>query len=165
MATVHKGDPALKSLNRLIGTWATEATHPAMPGVVVRGNVTVEWLEGERFLIHRARSDHPDFPDSISIIGFTERDRVENAPGNKAPAAAGKPQLSMHYYDSRGVARVYDMSIAADAWRIWRNAPGFSQRFTGAFADGDSTISGVWQMCEDDIHWKDDLEITYRRRK
>jgi hypothetical protein len=43
-------DPALKPLNRLVGTWTTEATHPAVPGVVVHGTVIIEWLEGERFL-------------------------------------------------------------------------------------------------------------------
>ncbi|HMI91784.1 MAG TPA: hypothetical protein VK509_10500, partial [Polyangiales bacterium] len=63
-------DPALKSLGRLVGTWTTEATHPALPGVIVHGTVVMEWLEGERFLIQRARTDHADFPDSIAILGF-----------------------------------------------------------------------------------------------
>jgi len=66
-------EPALESFDRVVGSWTTEATHPAFSGVV-RGTVTIEWLEGERFLIHRARTDHPDFPDSISIIGFADRD-------------------------------------------------------------------------------------------
>jgi len=69
--TAAKTEPELEPLNRLVGTWNTEATHPAVPGIV-HGAVTVEWLEGERFLIHRARTDHPDFPDSISIVGFTD---------------------------------------------------------------------------------------------
>ncbi len=30
-----------------MGTWTTEGTHPAVPGVVVRGTATIEWLEGE----------------------------------------------------------------------------------------------------------------------
>lgn len=42
--------------------WATEATHPALPGVIVHGTAVIEWLEGQRFLIHRARTDHPEFP-------------------------------------------------------------------------------------------------------
>jgi hypothetical protein len=155
---------ALKPLERLVGTWSTEATHPAFPGVVVHGTVTVEWLEGERFLIHRARIDHPDFPDSISIIGFTERDRIHKAAGSD-PAAAAKPQLSMHYYDSRGVFRVFDVSTADESWRIWRNAPSFSQRFTGTFVDGGDTILGRWQLCQDDGNWTDDLQITYRRAR
>lgn len=153
----------LEPLNRLLGTWTIEATHPAYPGVAVRGSAIIEWLEGERFLIHRARSDHPDFPDSISIIGFTERDRIDNSPGTD-PAAAEKPQLRMHYFDSRGVFRVYEVSVDDESWRLWRNAPGFSQRFIGKFGDGGATIAGHWQLCQDDAHWHDDLEITYRRR-
>jgi len=56
-------------LNALIGEWAIEATHPAYPSTLVRGRASVEWLEGEHFLIHRPRADHPNFPDSIAIIG------------------------------------------------------------------------------------------------
>jgi hypothetical protein len=156
-------EPALQLLDRLVGTWNTEATHPALPGVVVHGTAVIEWLEGERFLIHRARTDHPDFPDSISIVGITERDRVDNPPGDDAATATGS-RVCMHYFDSRGVFRVYDVGIDEEAWRLRRDAPGFSQRFTGTFADGCDTIVGHWQLCEDDTHWNDDLQITYRRR-
>jgi hypothetical protein len=156
-------EPALAQLNQLVGTWITEATHPASPGLVVHGTAEITWLEGERFLIIRARTDHPLFPDSISIAGIMDRDRVEDAPatGSKLAAARG---LCMHYFDSRGVFRVYDMSIDDGVWRLSRNAPGFSQRFTGRFAHGD-TIDGRWEVCEDDLNWQKDLEITYRRRK
>jgi hypothetical protein len=156
--------PPLEHLGRLVGTWTTDATHPAFPGLVVHGIAVVEWLEGEQFLIHRARTDHPDFPDSISIIGFTERDRVGDQP-DQGSAVATESRMSMHYFDSRGVFRVYSSTVDEEAWRFWRDAPGFSQRFTGTFADGGDTIVGHSQLCEDDIHWNDDLKITYRRRK
>ena len=144
---------------RLVGTWTTEATHPAMPGVVVHGTAHIEWLEGERFLIVRARTDHPDFPDSLSVIGRMEHDRV-GADG----AVPDESELRMHYFDSRGVFRDYAASVDDTAWRWWRDAPGFSQRFTGLIsADGD-TITGRSQLCRDDAHWADDLQITYRRR-
>src|SRR5262249_59504245 len=90
----------LERLDRLVGTWTTDATHPAVSGVVVHGIAVIEWLEGERFLIHRARTDHPDFPDSISMIGITERDRVDNEPEND-PALTTESPMSMHYFDSR----------------------------------------------------------------
>jgi hypothetical protein len=154
-------EPVLQPLNRLAGTWTTEAAHPAFTGVV-HGTAIIEWLEGERFLIQRAKSDHPDFPDSISIIGFTERDRVDGAPDTD-PAVSGQ-ELSMHYFDSRGVFRVYAASMDDESLRFWRNSPGFSQRFIGTLADGGDTIIGRWQLCQDDIHWNDDLEITYGRR-
>ena len=154
-------DTGLKPLNHLVGNWTIEATHPAFPGVVVRGTVIIEWLEGERFLIHRARIDHPEFPDSISIIGFMGRDRVDSARQDRT--TADQPQLQMYYFDSRGVFRVYEVSIDGDTWRLWRDDPGFSQRFTGTFADHGDTIVGLWQMCQDEVHWSDDLQITYRR--
>src|SRR3989442_12854365 len=61
-------EPALQPLNRLVGSWATEATHPAVPGVGVQGTASIEWLEGQRFLILPSRNDHPDFPAAISLI-------------------------------------------------------------------------------------------------
>jgi hypothetical protein len=156
-------NPELEHLARLVGAWTTEATHPAVPGIVVRGTADIEWLEGERFLIQRARNDHPDFPDSISIIGVTDADRVD--PGASEPPVADEPGISMHYFDSRGVFRVYDVSINSESWRMWRDAPGFSQRFTGTVAGGGDTIAGTWQLCLDDVHWNDDLQITYRRNR
>lgn len=154
-------EPTLEPLTHLVGTWTTEATHPALPGVIVHGTAIIEWLEGERFLIHRARTDHADFPDSISIIGLTGSDRIDIATGDAQ--ATGDSQLSMHYFDSRGVFRVYQVSIDDATWRIWRNAPGFSQRFTGTLAVGGNAIAGRWEMCEDDRNWNDDVKITYRR--
>ncbi|HEY2734603.1 MAG TPA: hypothetical protein VGI70_11495, partial [Polyangiales bacterium] len=127
--------------------------------VVVHGSADAEWLEGESFLIMRSRVDHPQFPDMITITGFTGRDRVDGS------ATDANRQLTMHSFDSRGVFRVYDVSLDDEAWRFSRMAPGFSQRFTGTFRDGGATIVGKSQLCEDDVHWNDDLQITYRRRE
>lgn len=151
-----------RSLDRLVGSWTTEATHPLLPDVVVRGTVVAEWLEGEQFLIQRSRNEHPDFPDSIAIIGATDRDRV----GDHRTANAAHPEraaMTMHYFDSRGVFRVYQVIVEPSAWTIWREAPGFSQRFKGTFADNDNSIVGLWQVCEDGTSWHDDLRINYRR--
>jgi len=73
---------SIEGFAALVGEWTTEATHPMLPGVVVRGTASIEWLEGESFLIVRARNDHPQFPDSLSVIGDTDGVR-------------------MHYFDSR----------------------------------------------------------------
>jgi hypothetical protein len=131
---------------RLVGEWTTEATHPAVPGTVVHGTASVEWLEGERFLILRSRSDHPDFPDSISIIGDTDG-------------------LRMHYFDSRGIHRIYELTVTNDGWEIARDAPEFSQRLWVTFADEDNTMIGKSKLSEDDETWNDDLEITYSRAR
>ncbi len=131
----------------MVGQWTTEGTHPAFPGIVVQGAAAAEWLEGERFIILRATVDHPDFPDSISMLG-------------------GKDDLHMHYFDSRGVARKYALTITDDGWIAERREPAssddFSQRLPISFTD-DDTMSGTTQISHDDVTWQDDLAITYRR--
>jgi hypothetical protein len=131
---------------RLVGEWTTEATHPAVPGTVVHGTASVEWLEGEQFLIFRSRSDHPNFPDSISVIGDTDG-------------------LRMHYFDSRGIHRIYGMTVTNDGWEIARDAPEFSQRLWVTFADEDTTMIGKSKLSEDHETWNDDLEINYHRAR
>jgi hypothetical protein len=61
--------PALRRFDVLVGELTTESTHPALPGTVVHGHASLEWLEGEKFLIWCERSEHPEFPDALSIIG------------------------------------------------------------------------------------------------
>ncbi len=139
----------LESLGRrLVGTWTSEATHPAVPGIIVPGTASVEWLEGERFLIWRARSDHPDFPDSLSVLGDTDG-------------------LRWHYFDSRGVHRLLELTVTDDGWEIARHVPAsspdFSQRLTVTFADENTTMIGTSQISYDNETWTDDLAITYRR--
>jgi hypothetical protein len=151
-------DP-FKLLDRLVGSWVTEATHPALPGVVVHGTVDVEWLEGKRFLMHRSHTDHPDFPDATSIIGNMQHDI-----GADAQKPAAEPKLSMHYFDSRGVFRAYDSSIDDTAWRFQREDSTFPQRFTCTFSPDGNTLTGTSQVRENGAPWRDDLAITYRRR-
>jgi hypothetical protein len=135
----------VEAFNALVGEWATEATHPAYPELVVHGEASFEWLEGEQFLIQRSRNEHPDFPDSISVIGPVDE------------------RIAMYYFDSRGVHRVYETSFSDGVWRLWRDAPGFSQRFRGEFAEDGNTVTGLFELSRDDSTWDDDLEITYRR--
>jgi hypothetical protein len=72
--------------------------------------------------------------------------------------------LSMNYFDSRGVHRVYHVSLSGDVWRMWRHSPGFSQKFNGKLSPDGGTIEGLWKLSRDDSTWDDDLAITFRRR-
>jgi Pyridoxamine 5'-phosphate oxidase len=137
--------PELIGFQRLIGRWTTRATHPLLPGAVVRGHATVEWLDGRQFVILRWHYDHPEIPDAIAVTGVTGQ------------------QLSMHYFDYRGMYRVYAASLEEHQWRFWRDAPGFSQQFTGILSDDGNTITGQGQLSRAGSGWEDDLEITYRR--
>jgi hypothetical protein len=137
----------LEPFEALIGDWAIELTHPMLEDTVVRGRTTFEWLEGGRFLIQRAVSEHPDFPDSLSVIGVME----------------GENDLSMQYFDSRGVHRVYAIGFDGRELRLQRDEPGFAQRATARLTDDGSTLAGVWQLNLDDRGYRDDLAFTYRR--
>jgi hypothetical protein len=135
----------LEFLRALTGTWTTEGSHPLLPAAVIRGRATFEWLDGGRFLIWRSHCDHPDIPDAVSVLGVTDG------------------QLSMHYFDTRGIHRVYSVSAAPGTWRFWRDDPGLSQRFTGMFSDAGDTITSRGQLSRDGATWEDDLALTYRR--
>ena len=138
-------DLALEPFDALIGTWATEATHPLFDGVVP-GSVTFEWLEGGQFLVQRTHNDHESFPDAISVVG--------------APEAGDG--LVMEYFDSRGVRRTYGVSLDDGVLRIWRDDPTFAQRFVATLAH--DTFEGHWQLARTPGEWEDDLKVTYRRR-
>jgi hypothetical protein len=137
-------DRPLAPFAALIGEWTTEATHPQLDAVVP-GRATFAWLEGNRFLIQRSRHHHDLFPDSLSVFGPSE-------------VGAG---LVMEYFDSRGVRRTDAASLADGLLRIWREHPGFNQRFSATIA-GDA-FAGLWQTAETPGDWQDDLEVVYRR--
>jgi hypothetical protein len=140
---------AVRGLSVLVGEWDVEVVHQFSPSTVVRGHTSFEWLEGETFLIVRSRVDHPDFPDAIQIVGGTD-------------------DLRSHYFDSRGVARIYETSLAGGVWKMWRDTPDFSpldfsQRFAGTLSDDGDMIDGLWEISHDGATWENDLRITYRR--
>jgi hypothetical protein len=137
-------DPVLAPLDALIGTWATEATHPMVDEVVL-GSATFEWLEGGHFVVLRSHNDHALFPDAISVIG-----RPESGEG-----------LVMEYFDSRGVRRTYGVSLNDGVLRWWRDSPGFDQRSCAKL--GSDTFEVVHQVAETPGDWRDDLRATYRR--
>jgi hypothetical protein len=135
----------LELLRALAGTWTTEGAHSLLPDAAIHGETTFEWLDGERFLVMRSHYDHPEIPDAITVTGVVDE------------------QLTMHYFDSRGVHRVYSVEMSADTWRFWRDDPGFSQEFTGTFSEDGDTITGRGRSSRDGAKWDDDVALTYRR--
>jgi hypothetical protein len=47
----------------------------------------------------------------------------------------------------------------------WRNAPDFSQRFTGTIVDDGRTMIGKGELSKDGKAWEKDLDLTYTRVK
>jgi hypothetical protein len=149
----HAEDQAVSPLAAFIGEWRMEATFKDIPAIDAGASVVFEWLPGERFLIERWEVPVPEAPDGIAIIGAD-------------PGSHGN--YLQHYFDSRGVARVYKMSFGDGTWKLWRDSPDFSpldfsQRYVGTLSDDGTTISGAWEICRPGATWEHDFALTYTR--
>ncbi|HMJ01959.1 MAG TPA: hypothetical protein VK506_03405 [Conexibacter sp.] len=144
----------LEALAPLVGEWSMVPQFEGVPPVEDGAPVEFAWLPGERFLIERWEVPIPEAPDGIAIIGAD-------------PEHDGR--YLQHYFDSRGVARIYKMTFEGGVWKLWRDEPDFSpldfsQRYTGTFSDDGATIAGSWEICHDGSTWEHDFDLTYTRR-
>ena len=139
MGTEHR-DKSVEHLSALIGSWVLELSHPRYPDVIA-GRAQFEWLDGGHFVVERWEIDNPDFPSGLAVYD------------------AGM----QHYFDSRGVARVYEMSIGDSEWKLSRDGDDFSQRFTGRFGDGGSVIDGYWEIAGDGSTFERDFGLIFRK--
>ncbi|MGW1748020.1 hypothetical protein ACWCRD_20920 [Streptomyces sp. NPDC002092] len=141
---------ALKRLDVLVGEWVVEAEFPGLE--VPPGRSVFEWTLDGRFLVQRTEAPNPA-PNSMAVIAVD-------------PATGGYTQ---HYYDSRGVVRLYAMTFTDGVWQLLRETPDFSpldfrQRYTAQVGEDGDTIRGVWEMWRDDSDgWQQDFPLTYRR--
>jgi hypothetical protein len=139
---------ALARLDVFVGEWVMEARVPGgQPG-----HTWFDWDLGRQFLLQRTETPAPEAPDAMMIVG--------------ADLETGA--YTQHYYDSRGVARLYAMTLADGVWTLTRESPDFTpldfrQRFTGTFSQDGSTIDGVWEKCLNGVSWEHDFALTYRR--
>lgn len=145
--------PALAALDLFVGEWTMTAHFPNLPPADGESRVVFEWLPEGQFLVERWTVAVPEAPDGIAIIGVD-------------PSSEG--QYLQHYFDSRGVARVYKMSLTDKAWTLWRDDADFSplhfrQRYRGAISDDRRTITGAWEMCHDGTTWEHDFDLSYTK--
>jgi hypothetical protein len=145
------GPDPMAVLAPLVGTWRMAASFAADASGAPAAFTTFEWMSGRRFLIQRWEVDHPDAPDGMAVIGF---DPVSGL-------------YRQHYFDERGVARLYDMTFADGVWTLERHAekPDFSQRFTGRLDDEGASIAGRWEIARSGADWAPDFDLTYTRIK
>lgn len=149
-------NPDLKKLDVLLGEWDLQASFNDQ-GFMGRVWSTFEWQGA--ILVQRSYGEiKPEAPQEwqqsmpfpvTSMIGLDD--------------ASG--QFTMLYTDGRGVYRVYQMTLDERVWTIWRDAPGFNQRFTGTIGADGTTIPSKWEFSENGQDWRLDFELTYTRVK
>lgn len=138
----------MERLEPFIGTWQEAA---AVPGVPPGRMVFERALDGQ-IVVQRSEIDDPTFPDSLCII-------TANATGDG---------YLQHYFDTRGVVRVYAMRFDNSEWTLIRDRPdytslSFAQRFQGTFSADSNVIHGSWWTAHDSGPWQQDFEVTYTR--
>jgi hypothetical protein len=135
----------MEQLEILVGEWEMQAGLVGQPPWPGEARTTFEWLRGGEFLIERWYV--PAAWDGIAVIG----------PGEEPSS------LRRHYFDGRGEARVYEMSVEDGVWRQFRDADDpFPQRFEGRFVDDGALITARWEKLEDGV-WTPDVDLTFRR--
>ena len=141
----------LEQLSPFIGEWDLVVSLPSPDEVTARA--TLEWTLDGRFLLQRTEISIPEAPNTLSIIG----------PDPRGDAYA------QHYFDTRGVVRVYAMTFEDGVWTLRRESPDFSdlsfhQRYEGTFSEDGNTIDGHWDISHDEgATWERDFDLVYRR--
>lgn len=143
----------MKRLEFFIGTWAIKVFHPQLQPVPIMGKTSFEWLDGH-YIIQRSQIGKPEFPSSIIIYDWDDE----------------KGQYVQHYFDSRGVKRLYEMSFEGGVWKLWRTEPDFSpldfhQRFSGNVNRAEDLIEGSWEQSAGGVHWEHDFSLIYKKRE
>jgi hypothetical protein len=147
----------MKQFDRLIGEWHVEGEIPIDPPMKVSGEAKIDRLGA--FIVFSSVAEPAEVPDSLSVIGGAPDD---------------EPQ-PMHYFDSRGVKRLFMTAVEGSIWKIWRapgedwngpDGPGFNQRFIGEISADGSTIEARWERGMGDAgdEWELDFPITYVRK-
>jgi hypothetical protein len=160
VVTGNRAD-ALAGLDVFVGEWVMQARfpgdQPASPDAAEGGPTArsrFEWALDRQFLLQRTEIPVPEAPDGLSIISVD----LETA------------AYTQHYYDSRGVVRLYAMRLADGVWTLTRESPDFTpldfrQRFIGTFSEDGNTISGAWEKNLNGAGWEHDFALTYRRAR
>lgn len=143
-------------LDIFVGVWAMEARFPGAPaaadadGPLARS--VFEWILQGRYLAQRTEISVPEAPDSLAIVA-------------RGP---GEGSYTQHYYDSRGVTRLYAMTFRDGMWTLVRESPDFSaldfaQRYTGRFSPDGNRVDGAWEIRRAGTDWALDFELSYVR--
>ena len=143
-------EAALEALETFVGEWEIETSFDLDPSLGP-ARTTFEWARDGKFLLQRADAPDP-IPDLFAVIGTD-------------PETGAYTQ---HYFDSRGVVRVYEMELTDETWTLQRTKPDFTalrpfpQRYLGTFEDGGRRIAGRWEKAPEG-DWELDFKLSYVR--
>lgn len=145
-----------ETLQPLVGEWsvAMMPSDAPWPEVVPDSGArtTWSWLGSSDLLVQRWSIPIDEAPDGFAVIGWDP----------------GRSTFLQHYFDDRGVVRVYEVALADGVLTLERTAPDFSplhfsQRFLGRLSPDGARIDGAWHIAHDHQTWQKDFDLVYTR--
>jgi hypothetical protein len=125
-----KPNPALKRLEKLVGTWDIKGRTLDSKEDNITGRMTCEWLAGEFFLKQSGEINFRGAKiQSLEIIGYD-------------PSSQTFP--SSVYSNMSGVVLAYQWNIQGHTVTHWTDA----HKYTGTFSEDGRTLSGGWRPVE-----------------
>jgi hypothetical protein len=104
----------MSTLDRLLGSWEFTMQHSAMSEPVT-GRQRYERVLDGAFVLQHWTYDHPDFPDAMALLS----------------------EERYHYFDVRGIVRIFDLEVDDSGWSMTRLDEDFSQHSAARFRGPD----------------------------
>jgi hypothetical protein len=122
--TTESRNAALRSLDRLVGTWTVSGPDG------LSGEVRYEWMDGGCWLVQHVDLHRGDEQDrGVEYIGYDE----------------DSGELRSHFFGSRGELLEYTYRLQGDLLTIWFGGTDSPPRFEGRFSTDGTANSGAWQ--------------------
>ena len=120
-------DPALKRLEKLVGTWSIKGRTLDSQDDNISGWVTIEWLPGGFFLQQRGEMEFMGSKiHSLEIVGYD--------PSTKA-------FFSNVYSNMAGVPAPYEWDVQGNVVTHWTE----ESKYTGTLSEDGNILSGGWR--------------------
>ena len=124
-------DPALKQLDRYVGTWSMEGHLPGSDEIVIKGETMFRWLPGGFFLEQHGAMNFLGMDlDSLELIGY-------DAETGTFPSTV--------YANISPQPLPYRWEIDGDSVRITVSYGPLDATFTGRFAQDGQSFHGSWR--------------------
>jgi hypothetical protein len=77
------------------------------------------------------------------------------------PEAQGR--ATFEWLEGGAYFRLHTEAPDPAPWKIWRDVPGFFQRFSGTVSEDGSSIRASWEKSPDGSAWEHDFDLIYTR--
>jgi hypothetical protein len=148
----HAAGSEHQRLAALLGRWETRGwarEAPGAPSGTIDAVDTYEWLPGEFALLHRVDAQVGDQTvEGAEIIGYDPE----------------RQAYVTQYFGSDGPT-AYEATLGEEAGTLVWTMRSEITRFTGTFGDDGKTISGHWELLDDDSNWQPWMEVTLTRQE